>query len=307
MANGAISGSSASDRINRLADSDELLGETDELVAMPSLRGRRWRLFTRRRSGVVALGILAALYALAFLGPFVYQASPTDANAMATNLSPSLNHPLGTDELGRDELARILSGGRLSLTLGLFSVFIAVTLGTTIGLLAGFYRGAVEVVLMRLVDAAMAIPYFFLVLIEITVFGNSAPILILVIGFTFWSQIARIMHSETIALREREFVEASTALGVSRNRIMLRHILPHLFPSMIVMATLAVAWAILTESALSFLGLGIQPPAASWGSILQNAQSYIFLDPGLAVFPGVFIAITVLSFNLLGDSLRDVL
>jgi ABC-type dipeptide/oligopeptide/nickel transport system permease subunit len=180
MANGAISGSSASDRINRLADSDELLGETDELVAMPSLRGRRWRLFTRRRSGVVALVILAALYALAFLGPFVYQASPTDANAMATNLSPSLNHPLGTDELGRDELARILSGGRLSLTLGLFSVFIAVTLGTTIGLLAGFYRGAVEVVLMRLVDAAMAIPYFFLVLIEITVFGNSAPILILV-------------------------------------------------------------------------------------------------------------------------------
>lgn len=307
MANGAISGSSASDRTTVLAASDELFSGGDELVAPTNLWRRRWRLFVARRSGVVALAILLVLYAVAFLGPFVYQVSPTDTNPLATTLSPSLSHPLGTDELGRDELARILSGGRLSLTLGLFSVFIAVTLGTSIGLLAGFYRGIVEVILMRVVDAAMAIPYFFLVLIEVTVFGNAAPILIAVIGFTFWSQIARIMHSETIALREREFVEASTALGVSRRRIMLRHILPHLFPSMIVMASLAVAWAILTESALSFLGLGIQPPAASWGSILQNAQSYVFLDPGLAVFPGVFIAVTVLAFNVLGDSLRDVL
>jgi peptide/nickel transport system permease protein len=251
--------------------------------------------------------ILVVLYLVAFVGPFFYQVSPTDANALATNGPPSLSHPLGTDELGRDELARILSGGRLSLTLGLFAVFIAVSLGTLIGLLAGFYRGAVEMVLMRLVDAAMAIPYFFLVLIEVTVFGNAAPIIIAVIGFTFWSQIARIMHSETLALRERDFVRASTALGTRKTRIMLQHIVPHLVPSMIVMGTLAVAWSILTESALSFLGLGIQPPAASWGSLLQNAQTYIFLDPGLAFFPGVFIAVTVLAFNVLGDNLRDVL
>lgn len=300
MVNGAISGTSASDAVNVLADSDET-------IIASSVRFRRWRLFKRRPAGLIALGLLIVLYIVAFLGPFVYQVSPTDANALATNLSPSMNHPLGTDELGRDELARILSGGRLSLTLGLFSVVIALTVGTTIGLLAGFYRGVTEAILMRLVDAAMAIPYFFLVLIEITVFGNAAPIIIAVIGFTFWSQIARIAHSETISLREREFIEASTALGVPRSQIMVRHILPHLFPSMIVMSTLAVAWAILTESALSFLGLGIQPPEASWGSLLQNAQSYVFLDPGLAVFPGIFIAVTVLAFNMLGDSLRDVL
>jgi peptide/nickel transport system permease protein len=158
---------------------------------------------------------------------------------------------------------------------------------------------------MRVVDAAMAIPAFFLILIEVTVFGNSAQVIIAVIGFTYWSQVARIMHGQALALREREFVEASTALGASRLRIMLRHILPHLYPSMLVMASLAVAWAILTESALSFLGLGIQPPNASWGSLLQNAQTYIFLDPLLAIIPGFFIALTVLMCNILGDVLRD--
>ncbi|MGH2389345.1 MAG: ABC transporter permease, partial [Chloroflexota bacterium] len=174
-----------------------------------------------------------------------------------------------------------------------------------VGLLAGFVRGATEMVLMRVVDAAMAIPAFFLILIEVTVFGNSAQVIVAVIGFTYWSQVARIMHGQAMALREREFVEASMALGASRLRIMLRHILPHLYPSMLVMASLAVAWAILTESALSFLGLGIQPPNASWGSLLQNAQTYVFLDPLLAIIPGIFIALTVLTCNVLGDVLRD--
>lgn len=290
-----------------LANLEVLPLEDETAAAGPVGLRRRWLLFTGRPAGLVALGVLAALYIIAFLGPLVYRVSPTATDALATTLAPTWHHPLGTDELGRDELARILSGGRLSLTLGLFAVFIALGLGTTIGLLAGFLRGIVEMILMRLVDAAMAIPYFFLVLIEVTVFGNAAPVLIVVIGFTFWSQIARIMHSETIGLREREFIEASRALGVSQGRIMVRHILPHLVPSMVVMGTLAVAWAILTESALSFLGLGIQPPDASWGSLLQNAQTYVFLDPGLAVFPGIFIAVTVLAFNVLGDNLRDVL
>jgi peptide/nickel transport system permease protein len=267
---------------------------------------RRLRLFLRRPAGVAALSLLIALYLFCFAGPLIYPVSPTDTNPLYTTLPPGPGHVLGTDDLGRDELARILSGGRLSLTLGLFSVFIAVTLGTLVGMLAGFFRGAVEIVLMRGVDAAMAIPAFFLVLIEITVFGNSALVIIAVIGFTFWAQIGRIMHSETIRLREHEFVDASRALGASRGGIMVRHILPHLLPSMIVMGTLAIAWAILTESALSFLGLGIQPPAASWGSLLQSAQTYIFLDPSLAIIPGIFISLTVLSFNALGDALRDV-
>ncbi len=279
----------------------------DDLAEAPVARARRWRIFMGKRAGVVAAGVLLALYIVAFLAPLVYQVSPTDTNPLSTNLPPGPGHLLGTDELGRDEVARLLAGGRLSLTLGIFAVVIAVGVGTAVGLVAGFYRGVVEMALMRLVDAAMAIPAFFLVLIEVTVFGNSPPVLIAIIGLTYWSQVARLMHSQTIALREREFVEASVAIGVPRVQIMVRHILPHLVPSMIVMGSLAVAWAILTESALSFLGLGIQPPDASWGSLLQNAQSYVFLDPALAIFPGACIAVTVLAFNTLGDNLRDVL
>lgn len=278
----------------------------EELAQFTSPWRRRWQLFLRHKPGVIALGVLILLYAFAFAGPLIYQVAPDATDPLATTLSPSPAHLLGSDELGRDELARVMAGGQVSLTLGLISVIIAVSVGTSVGLVAGYFRGWTEMLLMRLVDAAMAVPAFFMVLIEITVFGNSAPVIIAVIGFTFWSQMARIMYSETVALREREFLQASEALGVSRFAIVYRHLLPHLFPSTVVMGSLAVAWAILTESALSFLGLGIQPPAASWGSLLQNAQTYIFLDPALAIFPGIFIGLTVLAFNTLGDSLRDV-
>jgi peptide/nickel transport system permease protein len=285
---------------------DSPVTREEELSQFVSPWQRRFRLFRRHRAGVLALMVLILLYAFAFLGPFVYRVAPDATDPFATALAPSPGHLLGSDDLGRDELARIMSGGQVSLTLGLVSVLIAISVGTLVGLTAGYFRGWIEMLLMRLVDAAMAVPAFFLVLIEVTVFGNSAPVIIAVIGFTFWSQIARIMYSETVALREREFLQASEALGVSRFAILRRHLLPHLFPSMAVMGSLAVAWAILTESALSFLGLGIQPPAASWGSLLQNAQTYIFLDPALAVIPGIFIGLTVLAFNTLGDSLRDI-
>jgi peptide/nickel transport system permease protein len=277
----------------------------EEIPSASAGSRRQLRRFLQRPAGVIALVLLLLLALVSYLGPLVYHVSPTDANALATTLPPSRAHLFGTDELGRDELARVLAGGRLSFAVGIFSVLISVGIGTAVGLLAGFLRGPTEMTLMRLVDAAMAIPAFFLILIEITAFGNSAAVIVAVIGFTYWSQVARIMHGQALALRERDFVEASTALGVSRLRIMLRHILPHLYPSMLVMASLAVAWAILTESALSFLGLGIQPPSASWGSLLQNAQTYVFLDPLLAIIPGLFIAVTVLMFNVLGDALRD--
>jgi peptide/nickel transport system permease protein len=267
---------------------------------------RRLQLFLRHKPGVVALVLVVLLYLFAFAGPLFYRVDPTATDPLSTTLPPGGGHLLGTDELGRDELARLMSGGQVSLTLGLISVLIAVSVGTLVGLVAGYLRGWVEMLLMRVVDAAMAVPAFFLVLVEITVFGNAAPVIIAVIGFTFWSQIARIMYAETVGLRERDFLQASLALGVSRFSIMRRHLLPHLVPSMVVLGSLAVAWAILTESALSFLGLGIQPPAASWGSLLQNAQTYVFLDTALAIIPGIFISITVLAFNTLGDSLRDV-
>lgn len=295
---------------NALADAvarpDAIAAPEEELAQFILPWQRRLHLFLRHKPGLVALMVLILLYLFAFAGPLLYQIGPDATDPLATTVAPSLAHPLGSDELGRDELARIMAGGRVSLTLGLISVVIAISLGTAVGLVAGYFRGWIELLLMRLVDAAMAVPAFFLVLIEITVFGNTAPVIIAVIGFTFWSQIARIMYSETVTLREREFLQASEALGVSRFAILYRHLLPHLFPSMVVMGSLAVAWAILTESALSFLGLGIQPPAASWGSLLQNAQTYIFLDSTLAIIPGIFIGLTVLAFNVLGDSLRDV-
>lgn len=289
-----------------IASSPSRVGNEEELAQFVSPWRRRLQLFLRHRPGLGALMILIVLYAFVFIGPLIYRVAPNATNPLTTNLGPSAGHWLGSDELGRDELARIMAGGQVSLVLGLVSVAIAISVGTPVGLVAGYFRGWTEMLLMRLVDAAMAVPAFFLVLIEITVFGNSAPVIIAVIGLTFWSQLARIMYSEIVALREREFLQASEALGVSHFAILRRHLLPHLFPSMVVMGSLAVAWAILTESALSFLGLGIQPPAASWGSLLQNAQTYIFLDPALAVIPGLFIGITVLAFNTLGDSLRDV-
>jgi len=291
---------------NRDARAEEAPMGEGELTRFVSPWRRRLILFSRNKAGMVALGTIILLYAFAFLGPFVYRVAPDATNPLSTLLPPGHAHPLGSDDLGRDELARIMAGGQVSLTLGLISVLIAISVGTAVGLTAGYFRGWTEMVLMRVVDAAMAIPAFFLVLIEVTVFGNAAPVIIAIIGFTFWSQIARIMHSETVALREREFLQASVALGVPRLAILRRHLLPHLFPSMVVMGSLAVAWAILTESALSFLGLGIQPPAASWGSLLQEAQTYIFLDPALAIIPGIFIGITVLAFNTLGDAMRDV-
>lgn len=282
------------------------MGPDEELAEFISPWRRRLLHFRQHRVGVIALAVLALLYAFAFLGPLVYHTAPDATNPLATNLPPGPGHLLGSDELGRDELARIMAGGQVSLTLGLISVLIAISVGTAVGLTAGYLRGWTEMLVMRVVDAAMAVPAFFLVLVEVTVFGNSTAVIIAIIGFTFWSQIARLMYSETVALREREFLQASEALGVSRPAILVRHLLPHLFPSMVVLGSLAVAWAILTESALSFLGLGIQPPAASWGSLLQNAQTYIFLDPALAIIPGIFIGITVLAFNTLGDTLRDV-
>jgi len=282
--------------------------ELDVAVATPEGSGnRRLRQFLRNPIGVVAVAVLVILYLSAFFAPLIYHVSPTATNPIGSLLPPGPGHPLGTDDLGRDELARIIAGGQLSLVVGVVAMAVSVLVGTLVGLLAGYFRGGVEMVLMRIVDAWLAVPALVLILVEVTTFGDSPAVIILVIGFTYWPQVARIMHGETLSLRQREYVEASRALGSPQWRVMLRHILPHLVPSAIVSGSLAVAWSILTESALSYLGLGIQPPLASWGNMLQNAQSYVYLDPMLAILPGLFIVLTVLAFNVLGNALRDVL
>lgn len=273
-----------------------------------SARGRGvWARLRRHPIGLIALGVLVFIYLSVFLGPIVYSTSPDYASPGDVIAPPSSHAWLGTDELGRDELARLLHGGRVTLTVSLVAILVAMTLGSSIGALAGYFRGWVETVLMRLVDTFMAIPTFFLVLTELTVFGNSPPIVVLVVGLSFWSQVARVMFAEFVKYRNLEFVDSARALGASSGRIIVRHIFPQVLPSAITLTTLGIGWSILTETGLSYLGLGIQPPTASWGNMLQNSQSYMWTSPVLAVYPGVMIAITVLSFNLLGNALRDIL
>lgn len=284
------------------------LGKAPTLAAASGSKRRSpIRRLLGQRMGVLALTLLIPLYLATFVGPLLYRVSPTATDPLHSTAAMSAAHPLGTDELGRDELARLLHGGRVTLSVGLVSMLVALTAGLLVGGVAGYYPGWPEIALMRFVDMFMSIPPFFLVLVELAVFGNSPPVVIVVVGLSYWGQIARVVYAEFLRFRKAEFVEAMTALGARGPRILFRHILPQVIPSAVVLATLVIAWSILTAAALSYLGLGIQPPVASWGNMLQNAQSYIWLDTKLAVFPGVLIGISVLSFNLLGNALRDVL
>lgn len=270
-------------------------------------RARFWRKVRRHPLGVVAFVVLCALYLAVFMSPLVYTARPQATDPLNVLATPSRTHPLGTDELGRDIAARLLAGGRISLSVGLLSMLVGLSLGLLVGGTAGYFRGRVEGVLMRLVDVFMAIPSFFLLLVIVTVFGSHPLTIIVTVGLGFWAQMARVVYAEFANYRGREFVEAMHSLGASHLRIMVRHILPQVAPQAVVLATLGVGWAILSEAALSYIGLGIQPPLASWGNMLQNAQAYLYLNPWLAVYPGLCIAVSVLAFNLTGNALRDLL
>jgi len=275
--------------------------------AAPRRRSRFLARALRQPLGLAALTVLVLLVLLVVVGPAFLPHSPTRTNPLRTLQPPSAEHWLGTDELGRDVFARIVHGGRVSLSVGLFSMLVGLTIGIAVGGSAGYFGGRTETVLMRIVDTFMAIPTFFLILVIVTSFGNHPVTVVFTVGLGFWAQMARSVHAEFRRFKTAEFVEASRALGSGHLRLMVRHILPQVLPQAIVLATLGVGWAILTEAGLSYLGLGIQPPLASWGNMLQNAQAYLFRAPILAVWPGLFIAVTVLSFNVLGNALRDVL
>ncbi len=283
--------------------------EANTLPRVPARRasGGLTRKLMRQPVGLIAAAVLLLLYAAAFLGPYFYTASPTLTDALHTTADSSGQHPLGTDELGRDVLARLLSGGRITLLISIVSMLVALSVGSVVGALAGFYRGLTETVLMRLVDTFMAIPSFFLILAAISVLGNSPPVVVIVVGLGFWPQVARIVHAEVSKFRNYEFVDAGRALGASNNRLIWRHVFPQALPAAAVLTTLGIAWSILTETGLSYLGLGIQPPLASWGNMLQNAQTYFWTKPVLALYPGLLIAVAVLCFNLLGNLLRDLI
>jgi peptide/nickel transport system permease protein len=283
----------------------EPVGAARTAVVRQVLRRRFRALAVTPLTGKGAAVFLVLLALAVFLLPLLYRASATAADALHTAAGPSAAHPLGTDDLGRDELARLMAGGRITLMVGLAAMAIAVTVGGLLGGVAAYFQGWAGTVIMRVVDVMLSIPSFFLVLIETASFGHSATVVILAVGLTYWAQVARVVNAEVLKWREAPLVEAAVILGCSRWRVLFRHIFPQVFSSLVVLATLGVGWAILAESGLSYLGLGIQPPQASWGNMLQNSQIYIWTDALLGVYPGALIFVTVLAFSILGEALRD--
>lgn len=270
---------------------------------------RSWSLWARLRRNpltVASLLLLVLLHLLVFVGPLAWSVSAQQTSALDSLLQPGPGHPLGTDELGRDELSRLLHGGQVTLLVGFASMVTATLLGLMVGASAGFYGGWTDALLMRLTDT-MTAPAFFLIVTAVVVLGPGPLTLIGVIGVTSWMQVARVIYGETLRFKAQDFVLAAEAMGASRVAILVRHVLPQTIPSVVVSATLGVGFAILTESAVSYLGLGIQPPTPSWGNMLQNAQQYVWTSPSLAILPGAVITLVVLAYNFLGDGLRDAL
>ena len=254
----------------------------------------------------VAGGLVIVLFFLVAAFPALFTSQNPDRIDVATILQPpSAAHPLGTDDLGRDVLSRVVYGARVSMKVGFVAVGIATTIGLVIGLLSGFYGRWVDAVLMRLVDIMLCFPTFFLILSVIAFLSPSIVNIMAVIGLTGWMGVARLVRAETLSLKERDFVSAARAQGAGTLRIVFRHILPNALAPILVAATLGVAGAILTESALSFLGIGVQPPTPSWGNILTVGKNYIEFAWWLSLFPGLAILVTVLGYNLLGEGIRD--
>lgn len=239
----------------------------------------------------------------AAVAPWLAPYTPDAVDLAARRLEPHGAHWLGTDELGRDVLTRLLHGARVSLAIGVAAAALSVALGTTVGAAAGFYRGWVDAVLMRISDALLSIPRLPFLMIVAAIVRPGIPVLILLVAGVGWMETARVIRAETQTLTARGFVEAATALGVARTRILARHVLPNVRHVIVVSATLAVGRSMLLESALSFFGVGVQPPAASWGNMLYQAQSAMTSEPWLAIFPGLAIFLTALVVNVAGDRL----
>ena len=222
-------------------------------------------------------------------------------------LAPSFAHPLGTDELGRDTLTRVIYGARISLTIGLLPTFISMTIGTLLGLIAGYFGGKIDFAIMRLADIMLAFPSLLLAMVVMYTMGGGLINIFIALSLVNWASTSRVIRSETLSLSKKEYVEAAKSMGVSNATIIFRHILPNCIPTLVVLFTLSIPSAILSESSLSFLGVGAQPPTASWGLMVVSAKKYLFTQPVLVLAPAMAIMIVVLAFNFLGDGLRDVL
>jgi peptide/nickel transport system permease protein len=268
---------------------------------------RAWRRLCRRKGAMAALVVVVFLIAVAVLAPLVAPYDPTLTSFTQVRKPPTWAHWFGTDEVGRDVLSRVIWGARASLSAGLVSVGIAVGAGVPLGLLAGYAGGWVDTVLSRVVDAMLAIPFLILAITLAAFLGPSLSNAMIAIGVTATPVFIRLTRGQTMGAKVEDYVEAARAVGNPHWRIAVRHVLPNIVPPLLVQASLAIAGAIIAEAALSFLGLGQQPPAPSWGSMLNSAQRFLAQAPWMAFWPGFAIFLAVISFNLLGDGLRDAL
>jgi peptide/nickel transport system permease protein len=311
--------------MSSLADSPSnvIQPHLDELETPPlSLGQLAWRRFRRHKMAIFGTLVIILIFLYCFGGMLVF--SEGDSNFVDTGARlqpPSLEHPFGTDTIGRDVMVRTIYGGQISIIIGLTAMLVELVIGVSIGALTGFLGGWVDSVLMRLTEAVLVIPQIFLLLVMAKYFAQSIPnieflgrtfsgsalVIILVIGITSWPYLARIVRSQFLSIKENDFILAARATGTSTREIIFRHILPNSIAPIIVSATLSVAAAITLEAYISFLGLGVRPPSATWGNMLEGAYNYVDSAWWLWFFPGVMVALTVLSINFLGDGLRDAL
>src|SRR6266496_3208722 len=291
---------------------EPFLEVTPELVQKRRSQGRIiWDRFIRNRAAVVGAVALLLLILFCFVAPYLWRINPNTTNALSvssTLAGPTLVHPFGTDDVGRDTLARAMYGGRVSLLVGFASMLVAIVFGVGIGAFAGFYGGIVDNILMRFTDIILAVPLYLLLFVLSVSFTDGTPkSVIFLIAVFGWTYAARLVRGEFLGLKEREYVLASRTIGARNFRLMFRHILPNAAGPIIVNATLLIGANIILESVLSYFGFGIQPPVSSWGSMISTGGDFFDVDPWLLFVPGLLIFFTVLSFNLVGDGLRDAL
>ncbi|HIU88059.1 MAG TPA: ABC transporter permease [Candidatus Avilachnospira avistercoris] len=283
---------------------DELqleIGERD------GIRDKLKKMCRQNHLAAISAIVILIIILMAVFAPVIAPYGETEAILIDRLQGPSMKHLLGTDELGRDLFSRMLYGSRLSIAIGILPSLISLVIGVAAGLTAGYFGGKIDYVIMRIADVMLSIPSLLLAMVVMYTLGTSTVNLFVALSMTGWSSVARVVRSQTLSIKESEYVEAARSIGVSRFKIMTRHILPNCIPSLIVLFTLNVPSAILSESSLSFLGIGVRVPQASWGLIVNQGRQFLFTQPWLCMAPCVAIMIVVLAFNFLGDGLRDVL
>lgn len=287
--------------------------EVQQVMSLDAMQPHRsgfqegWLRFRANRAAVAGMVFIILLVLLAIFAEFIAPYDPYEIVSGMRGVEPSAAHPLGWDHVGRDLLSRVIYGSRVALTVGLVATLVSVTIGVTVGAASGYFGGLVDTLLMRLTDTLMAFPLIALLILLSSVLGPSLTTTLVVIGGTSWATYARVVRADIMSMKAQEFITAAHAVGVKDARIIWRHILPNVLAPVIVLATLNVGGVIILEAALSFLGLGIQPPTPSWGTILSDGRAFIVLYPHISIAPGVMIFLTVLASNLFGDGLRDAL